>query len=280
MDTQASSAGATLEGGVVWARVRRIGLPLRARDAAFATVIALTLFVATLILRVSGRTMLDAPFMALLDHLTHRSPAFDLTVRAIDQFNIFQGVPMFALAYAAFTTAQSRVSRTKVAIACIAAAGAAVLSRLMQLGLPHLPRPLFDPSSGYRAPFGADYKALADWSSFPSDHAALFFGVALATAAGNRILGAVAVIVGAVACFARIYEGQHYPSDVLGGAFLAAACVFASVSAPSAWYAYVIEKSARHRALLVGVAFLAAAEAAALFDDVRGAATELWRHLH
>ncbi len=60
--------------------------------------------------------------------------------------------------------------------------------------------------------------ALAGWSSFPSDHAALFICLAVAIWFASKRLGAIAL---GYTCFfillPRIYLGIHYPTDVLAG---------------------------------------------------------------
>jgi membrane-associated phospholipid phosphatase len=260
-------------------RAGNAGVSLKTSTAALAAIAALSLFFAALAFRLAGRQLFDGPVMGALAHVTHKSRVLDLTLHTVDRFALFKGVALFALAFAAFASTGSEVRRARLVFACIATAVAAVLSRLLQLGLPHLPRPLFDPGFSYAAPFGADYKTLADWSSFPSDHAALLFGIALATLTANRIFGAAALAVAAVVCFARIYGGEHYPSDVLGGALLSAAVVSAVAAAPSGVYAEVAARAARYRPILVGLAFVGAAEAATLFDDVRAIAVQVMVHV-
>ena len=54
--------------------------------------------------------------------------------------------------------------------------------------------------------------------SFPSNLAAVVFGLALAVWLMNKRMGTWLLIMASVACFARVYVGIHYPSDILGGA--------------------------------------------------------------
>ena len=45
----------------------------------------------------------------------------------------------------------------------------------------------------------------------------MVFGLALAVWFMNRRMGTWLLIMAFVACFARVYVGIHYPSDILGG---------------------------------------------------------------
>lgn len=56
--------------------------------------------------------------------------------------------------------------------------------------------------------------------SFPSGHAAFFFGLAAAAYIYNRSLGTFLFVGGILIGLARITTGLHWPSDVLAGLFL------------------------------------------------------------
>jgi undecaprenyl-diphosphatase len=55
-------------------------------------------------------------------------------------------------------------------------------------------------------------------ASFPSDHAAAGFAIAMVLVLCHRRLGWAALAFAALMSFARIYVGEHWPGDVLAGA--------------------------------------------------------------
>ena len=56
--------------------------------------------------------------------------------------------------------------------------------------------------------------------SFPSDHAAAAFAIAVAVFLVHRRIGLVVIAAALLVAYARVYVGAHYPGDVLGGAIL------------------------------------------------------------
>lgn len=68
-------------------------------------------------------------------------------------------------------------------------------------------------------------------SSFPSDHATVFSGIALTLLLGGaRRLGGLTVLAGLAVAWARIFVGVHFPLDMIGAA--AVACVAYALIAP------------------------------------------------
>ncbi|HZE67534.1 MAG TPA: phosphatase PAP2 family protein [Sporichthyaceae bacterium] len=67
--------------------------------------------------------------------------------------------------------------------------------------------------------------------SFPSDHATAAFGVAFTVLLFlSRSWGMLLFIVAVVIGFSRVYDGVHYPSDILGGAAVAVLGVTVAVA--------------------------------------------------
>jgi undecaprenyl-diphosphatase len=60
--------------------------------------------------------------------------------------------------------------------------------------------------------------------SFPSDHAAAAFAIAVAVALCRRRGGMVFLAAAALISVSRVVEGLHYPSDIVAGAAVGAFC--------------------------------------------------------
>lgn len=100
---------------------------------------------------------------------------------------------------------------------------AMVASRSLQHVLPFRPRPSLSGEFEFTLPPGA---FVNDWSSFPSDTAALSIALVTGIWLASRRLGMFALAwVAVFALFPRLYGGYHYLSDLLGGALIGMACV-------------------------------------------------------
>ncbi len=60
--------------------------------------------------------------------------------------------------------------------------------------------------------------------SFPSDHATFVFAIAVAVLLASTPLGLFSLVFAVLVAFARVYTGQHYVSDVVGGAVIGTLC--------------------------------------------------------
>jgi len=61
-------------------------------------------------------------------------------------------------------------------------------------------------------------------ASFPSDHAAAAFAISGVLFAFHRRLGALALFFCVLVMYARVYVGDHYPTDVLAGMLIGLSC--------------------------------------------------------
>lgn len=235
----------------------------------YAALICFSATLGFLMLRLDAPAWIDHPLTLALNQFAGRWPALDRTAVVLQEFNLVKGGLIFSLAAAAFAICPTVTGRVQLVLGCAAASLAAVASRAVQLLLPNIPRPLFDPHLHFVPPVDADLKALHDWSSYPSDNAALLFGVTLAIWFVDRRIGVLAFLVFLAGALARVYGGLHYPTDMLGGAALSAMCVFVARSPDLDFLENHRAFFHRWRAVWAALAFLFAFQAASLFDDLR-----------
>jgi undecaprenyl-diphosphatase len=168
--------------------------------------------------------------------------------------------------------------RVDVVRTLVAGLAAALLSRGIQNFLPPRPRP-FNADPDFVVPYGVSPDAVAamqSWSSFPSDHAALYFALAAGIWLMHRWLGVFAMLwTLAAICAPRVYIGLHYMSDVLGGIALAIVLVAAMRLLPERAAAPVLAWERRQPGPFYAAAFLFGYELARMFWDVRFTARKL-----
>jgi membrane-associated phospholipid phosphatase len=164
--------------------------------------------------------------------------------------------------------------RTKIISALIAAIITLIVARALASVLPFRLRPLSAPGIGYHGPnlpSGQNITGFEDWSSFPSDQAALFFALAVGLWRCSRPLGAIAILIATIGvCAVRVYLGIHYPSDVIAGAAIGVLCVYATGHIASGRPARIVLAFERDfPPAFYAAMFLITFEIGSLFDDVR-----------
>ena len=154
------------------------------------------------------------------------------------------------------------------------------IARVLQLVLPYRARPVHTAGLDFTLPYTMPADFLAGWSSFPSDHASLFFALAAGLWLVSPLVGAFAFLHAAViVSIPRIYVGLHFPTDILSGACLGVTAVaviwkwravFVKLVEPAlAW-----SKTSPH--LFYPAFFILTSELAHLFKDSRWLAESLW----
>lgn len=61
-------------------------------------------------------------------------------------------------------------------------------------------------------------------ASFPSDHASASFAIAVAVVLIDPLAGALFLVLATLITVGRVVVGEHYPGDVLAGAFIGTVC--------------------------------------------------------
>lgn len=95
------------------------------------------------------------------------------------------------------------------------------LARLLSKTLPFRLRPLLEESLFFLFPYRIEKTGMGGWSSFPSDHAVLFFTLSTGLLFVSRKAGAFALAYTVLfIALPRIYLGLHYPTDIIAGAVI------------------------------------------------------------
>jgi len=181
---------------------------------------------------ISGAAVLFVPafdraLTLALNPFTHRSLLFDAACHAISDNTMLSNLILVALLWYCWFSAPDLYSRYKNLTGTIASSVASLLSRITQLSFPNRARPFHDPGLHLKLPFTVKVDSLRHVaSSYPSDHATLYFGLAATIFSINRKLGYYALGLAVLLDVIRLYLGFHYFSDIVGGAALGVLCVY------------------------------------------------------
>ncbi len=145
------------------------------------------------------------------------------------------------------------------------------IARLLAYVLPVRHRPLLEPGMHFVAPLGLpDQSNWTNWSSFPSDHAALFFAIVAGVWRADRRAAIFAFFYVVIAiCLPRLYVGIHYPTDIIAGALIGWGSVALLAQWRSSWAQPILRGLERFPGWGYALLFLLTFQIATLFWDVR-----------
>jgi undecaprenyl-diphosphatase len=166
---------------------------------------------------------IDRAVVTFLNQFVGRAPALDALLVAVSVNDLVKGNAVMAvlwmLWFSPWPACQGPARRAGLIAGLAGSIAALALTRLLSLVLPFSARPLHEPALHLVTPAGLAPTSYSDLSSFPSDHAALFVGLAVTISFASRRWGLIVLAyVLAVICLPRLYLGLHYPSDLLAGA--------------------------------------------------------------
>ena len=217
---------------------------------------------------------LDEWLALCANYAAGRSPLLDKIVFDLSDSTLFKGGLFLAFYWWLWFQPGERRDDTRrtVVAAVIGGTIASVISRLLQIGLPFHRRPLHTPHLDVHVPLSIDPETLNAWSSFPSDHAVLFFALCVPIWMRSRLLGFLAGLWTLLfICLPRVYLGYHYPSDILAGAVIGILMMlaFCAILARTTLPDRIVRLEARRPGIFYAVAFVLTLELALLFYDLR-----------
>ena len=227
----------------------------------------------------------DLAILEFFNGFSQKSWTFDTATKYLAGANFAKGGVIFAVIWGLwFTHDKAEVvaeTRRKIMATIAGSFLALFAARFLALSLPFRYRPLHQAGLAFLSPSGTYTGALDGWSSFPSDHAALFAGLATGIFLISRSIGIASILYSLIIILLpRIYLGLHYPTDILAGIFLGCACVLLTnlpmikkplTGRPLVW-------SEKHPQLFYSVSFLLSYQIVNLFDDLRRVAKFLFKY--
>ncbi|GIP39404.1 undecaprenyl-diphosphatase [Paenibacillus sp. J31TS4] len=154
-----------------------------------------------------------------INGLAGRVPALDSIMKGLAEGVVWVLLALLVLLW----ISGKQTNQQLVFYSCLTALVVIALSKYVISPLAAHPRPFAEHAVNQLVPHEADF-------SFPSDHTAFAFSLAIPVWFLKRRLGTIMVVLAALTGIARIYVGVHYPADIAGGivlAFLVAAIVVA-----------------------------------------------------
>lgn len=220
----------------------------------------------------------DHTVISAINQFAQYSTAFDRIINYLQGAHLLKGAVLSSAIWWAWFRAgtQQAMGRRHIVITIAACIAAIALARALQLALPFRSRPMHVVELGFVLPYGMLPALLKDWSSFPSDHAVLFFALSTGLYFVSRHAGILALLFSTVVvCLPRLYLGLHYPTDLIVGATLGAGvCALLNWRwASSRPVEIVVEWSQEQPQLFYPIFFLLTFQIAVMFDDIRSLAS-------
>ncbi len=217
---------------------------------------------------------LDTLLLEYINSFSRVSGSFDSFVFFIAGNHLIKGAVILLLFWWLWFLQDEgeKIRREKLISTILASFIAMMTGRVLALTLPFKLRPIHDESTEFLLPYSMSPGALNGWSSFPSDHAVLFFCLSTGLFFVNKKVGIVAIVYTAVIVgLPRVYLGLHYPIDIVVGAIIGGTVAWlcqrptfiSKISAP------VLRWSAVRQQYFYPLLFLVSYQIADMFNNTR-----------
>ena len=167
--------------------------------------------------------VVDSTIIGYVNQLSRHSWVFDRSLELFASNRLLKGGVLIAVVWWLWFKKDELQSdnRLHIVVTFIGCVIGMLVARFLSLMLPFRLRPIHEEGLGFILPYGVSPAILDGWSSFPSDHAVLFFALSAGLLFVSRKAGIFAVCYTTLfISFPRIYLGMHYPTDVIIGAMI------------------------------------------------------------
>lgn len=179
------------------------------------------------------RNFVDTQLAYFFNHYVHRVQVVDSLIFHVSHSHLFKGAILFTIMTFAWfkTDIVDNVLRKKgFLMIFVVAILAETIARMVALLAPFRYRPIHDPDLHLQVPYTVNDWLYNHWSSFPSDHMALFSAIALSIyflhkPSGRLALAYTMIFIG----LPRLILGFHFLTDELAGML---------IGFVSAWFGY------------------------------------------
>ena len=226
----------------------------------------------------------DASIIHFVNQFSQRSWLFDRTVAELQNNLLLAGGLITSLIWWVWVreTPDRERNRSFVLAGVVLTILSLAIARALALFLPFRERPMFSSSLGLRMPISEGNAQLIHWSSFPSDHAVMYFSLATMLFFAARKIGIFAYCHALFfICFPLLYRGIHYPTDLIAGALIGTGV--ASLASIDRVRETIANPGLRWRAsspsTFYPTLYLCTLLTATQFDPVRNVAYGLWKVL-
>jgi undecaprenyl-diphosphatase len=161
----------------------------------------------------------DTSILLFLNRIAQRFPRFDDFVVFLSDFNLLKGGIIVGMMWWLWFDREDVKRKREVLLAALIASVPALIIAKTLTVVTFRPRPLNEARLEFHLPHSVTSAEWKQLSSFPSDHAVLFFAMAAGIFIASRRAGWFALFyVSAFICLPRMYLGEHYTTDILAGA--------------------------------------------------------------